>query len=165
MKMNERGFTLVELIVVLVIASIITTFILNILLNTLNFNKRILVQAVQVELDLVIEKIIHDILYSSDINIIEGGIEILTQEDGWVVYQIYNSNNGPALGYKKEKAISLTGEVEYTRIDSIIADILDFSWVDGGNILYLKICQRLNSEEQVCKYRSIHEGGRFWVSN
>ncbi|MGM0419633.1 MAG: type II secretion system protein [Bacillota bacterium] len=165
MQKDERGFTLIELIVILVIASIISTFIMSILLNAINFNKRVLIQANQTELDLIIEKIIRDILHSADIKVIEGGIEILTQENSWVVYQVYSSSSGPALGYKKEKSISLTGEVEYTRIDSIIADIIDFSWEEKGNLLYLRICQQVSSEEQMCRYRTIHEGGRFWTSH
>lgn len=165
MKRDERGFTLVELIVVLIISSVISTYLTTTFLNTLYFNKRVLIQADQAELDLIIESIIQDILHSADIKVNEDGIEILTQENGWVAYQIYTSSNGPALGYKKEKSISLSGDVEYTRIDSIIADVIEFSWEERGNILYLTLCKQVSLEEQIYRYRTVHEGGRFWALN
>jgi len=74
----------------------------------------------------------------------------------WVRYKSYQSAQGKELGYKREIIADNGGEREFTRIDSLLSDLVSFqiNWLED-NIIEIIICRAGPFKSQKCYQQTV----------
>ena len=157
--LNNKGYLLLEILLALTIALLIFLSMALLFNSSLSLYYKVINELGGVELEIISEKIATDIALSRDIILEEEEIKIQGHDGKWTSYLIYNSLSGKELGFRREKARDLNGEIIFTRVDSLLSNPERFELRQDESLYYLLISYKDYNDKLYLRERSIFRGG------
>ncbi|MFN2364163.1 MAG: hypothetical protein ABR596_07695 [Halarsenatibacteraceae bacterium] len=157
--LNNKGYLLLEILLALTIALMIFLSMTLLFNSSLGLYYNLIAEIGGVELEIISEKIATDIALSRDIILAEAEIRIKGHDGKWTSYLVYNSSYGKELGFRREKARDLNGEIIFTRVDSLLSNPESFELRQEESLYYLFISYRDPNDKLYLRERSIFRGG------
>lgn len=157
--LNNKGYLLLEILLALTTALLIFLSMTLLFNSSLSLYYKVIDEIGGVELEIISEKIATDIALSRDLILGEEEITIQGYDGKWTSYLVYNNLSGKQLGFRREKARDLNGDIIYTRVDSLLSNPESFELRQEEGLYYLLISFKDYNDKLYLRERSIFRGG------